>query len=332
MILQRLYAWYILIGMTLQEIYDIAVDMGIKSDPRGEAKVKKLLARFKKDYEALPEKKKKYYDLESWNNPYSDSRILFGDSKTPVKKVLAGIDAEEAEVLLMDRLNEKGGGYNVLISHHPSGHALASLDEVMDVQVDMFADAGVPVNVADALFGERKSMVRRRFGPLNHSRAVDAARLLEVPLLALHTIWDNLGNKFMTDFVNGKEYDTVGEVLERINEIPEFIEAIKGKAGPSIVAGSPNSRAGRVVVGFTGGTNPSKELYIEMAKAGVGTIVEMHVPEDALKEMKKLYINVIDCGHMAADSIGANLYLDALEKKGIETVACSGLIRVRRKG
>lgn len=318
--------------MTLQEIYEIAIDMGIKSDPRGEAKVKKLLARFKKDYEVLSEKKKKYYDLESWNNPYSDSRILFGDPKTPVKKVLAGIDAEEAEVLLMDRLNEKGGGYNVLISHHPSGHALASLDEVMDVQVDMFADAGVPVNVADALFGERKSMVRRRFGPLNHSRAVDAARLLEVPLLALHTIWDNLGNKFMTDFVNGKEYVTVGEVLERINEIPEFIEAIKGKAGPSIVAGSPNSRAGRVVVGFTGGTNPSKELYIEMAKAGVGTIVEMHVPEDALKEMKKLHINVIDCGHMAADSIGANLYLDALEKRGIETVACSGLIRVRRKG
>jgi len=33
---------------------------------------------------------------------------------------------------------------------------------------------------------------------------------------------------------------------------------------------------------------------------------------------------------MAADSIGANLYLDELEKKGIEVVPCSGLIRVKR--
>jgi len=34
---------------------------------------------------------------------------------------------------------------------------------------------------------------------------------------------------------------------------------------------------------------------------------------------------------MAADSIGANLFLDKLEKRGIEVIPCSGLIRVRRK-
>ncbi|KKP81075.1 MAG: hypothetical protein UR81_C0007G0001, partial [Candidatus Levybacteria bacterium GW2011_GWB1_35_5] len=82
---------------------------------------------------------------------------------------------------------------------------------------------------------------------------------------------------------------------------------------------------------FTGGTSPSKELYAELAKAGVGTLVEMHVSEEVLVELKKLHINIIECGHMAADSIGANLFLDQLEKKGVETIACSGLIRVRRK-
>ena len=91
------------------------------------------------------------------------------------------------------------------------------------------------------------------------------------------------------------------------------------------------SKAGKVVVGFTGGTNPSKELYVEMAKAGVGTIVEMHVPEDAVLELRKLHINIIDCGHMAADSIGANMYLDEVEKRGMEVISCSGLIRVKRK-
>lgn len=316
--------------MTLQEIYELALQMGIKADPRGLDGVKKYLTRIKKSYEEMPEKKKKFFDSETLTNPYSDSRILFGDSKMKVKKVLAGIDAEASEVLLVDRLNQKGQNIDLLISHHPSGHALASLHEVMDIQIDMFEAAGVPVNVAQALFDERKAVVKRRFGPLNHSRAVDAAKLLDIPLLALHTIWDNMGNDFLTKLLAGKKYDTVGEVLEQINEIPEFTEAIKGKSGPNIVCGSERSRAGRVVVGFTGGTNPSKELYIEMAKAGVGTLVEMHLPEEAVTELRKLHINVIDTGHMAADSIGANLYLDELEKRGVEVIPCSGLVRIKR--
>lgn len=316
--------------MTLQEIYDLALEMGIKADPRGSAAVKKFLEKRKKDHKEFPEKKKKFFDSETLKSPYSDSRILYGDPKTKIKKVLAGIDAEASEVLLMDRLNQKGEKYDLLISHHPSGHALASLHEVMDIQTDQFGDAGVPLNVADALLRDRQSEVKRRFGPMNHSRAIDAARLLGVPLLALHTIWDNLGNDFMRNYLAKKSFDTLGELLDYVNEIPEFVEAAKGKSAPSIVSGSENSRAGKVFVSFTGGTSPSKELYIELAKAGVGTVIEMHVPEEAIQELKKLHINVIDCGHMAADSIGANLFLDQLEKRGIKVTPCSGLIRVKR--
>jgi len=54
--------------------------------------------------------------------------------------------------------------------------------------------------------------------------------------------------------------------------------------------------------------------------------------DDAIKELKKLHINVINAGHMSSDSLGANLFFDVLEAKGIEIVPCSGLIRVKRKG
>jgi hypothetical protein len=74
--------------------------------------------------------------------------------------------------------------------------------------------------------------------------------------------------------------------------------------------------------------NPASDA--ELAKAGVGTLVDMHIPEDALKELKKLHVNVINAGHMASDSIGANIFLDLIEKKGVEIIAGSGLIRVRR--
>lgn len=317
--------------MTLQEIYDLGIQMGEKADPRGAEDVRKLLLKAKKDYEEMSAKKKKNFDLESLKNPYSDSRILFGNPKINVKKLMAGIDAGASEILLADRLNQKGEKIDLVVSHHPSGHALAGLHEVMDLQIAMFEKAGVPVNVASALFDERKAAVKRRISPLNHSQTVDCARLLKIPLLALHTIWDNLGNNFMENYISAKKFDTVSEVLECVNEIPEFMEAVKGKAGPFIASGSEGTKAGKVIVAFTGGTSPSKELYAELAKAGVGTIVEMHVPEESVLELRKLHINVVDTGHMAADSIGANLFLDEIERKGVKVVPCSGLIRIRRK-
>jgi putative NIF3 family GTP cyclohydrolase 1 type 2 len=316
--------------MTLQEIYELAIKMAIKADPRGEESVKKHLVKQSQKYKDLSEKNKKYFDKESLTNPYSDSRILYGDQKIKVKKILAGIDAQASEILLVDRLNQRGEKIDLLISHHPSGHALAALYEVMDIQVDMFAQSGVPENVAHSLFEEKKMIVQRKIKPSNLSQVIDTARLLDVPLLALHTAWDNLGNKFMTDYLKNKKFDNVGELLDYINEIPEFDKAHFMKMGPSIVLGSTERRTGKIMVGFTGGTNPSKELYVQMAKAGIGTLVEMHIPEESINELKKLHINVIDVGHIAADSIGANLFLDELEKKGIQIIPYSGLIRIKR--
>lgn len=304
--------------------------MGMEADPRGVAKVKRILEKTKKDYKDLSEKKKKYFDKESFENPYSDTRILLGDPKKTVKKVMAGIDANGTEVLLVDRLNEKGYGIDLLIAHHPSGHALASLHEVMDILVDTFAEKGVPENVAYGLLKESMGLVKRKFGPLNHSQAIDVAKLLGVPILALHTVWDNIGDAFMREYLSKRKFETVAEIVDAICEIPEFEEAVKGKNAPSVVSGSEYARPGKIVVSFTGGTNPSKELYMELAKAGVGTLVEMHIPEDSVQELKKAHINAIDVGHMAADSIGANIFLDELEKRSVEVVPASGLIRVSR--
>ena len=317
--------------MTLKQIYDLAIEMGITADPRGKEFVKKQLQTEKKDFEELPEKKKKYFDKETLTNPYSDTRYFAPDSKIEVKKILAGIDSDASEILLADRLNQKGAKIDLVIGHHPMGISLAGLHDVMDLQVDAFAEMGVPINVLHALMHERMGDIARRVHPNNHNQIVDTARLLEVPLMNLHTPWDNLGDKYMKDYILKKKYDRLEEVLETIMEIPEYQEASRGKNGPGIVAGSPKSRVGKIGIFFTGGTNPSKEVYIELAKAGVGTLIDMHIPEDALKELKKLHVNVVNAGHMAGDSIGANLFFDELEKRGIEIIPCSGLIRVKRK-
>jgi putative NIF3 family GTP cyclohydrolase 1 type 2 len=323
--------YYILDGMTIQEIYDLALEMGMKADPRGMASVKKYLQKIKKRYDELPEKRKNYFDKEALTNPYSDTRIFAADPKKEVKKILAGIDANATEVLLADRLNEKGAKIDLLIGHHPEGYAFASLHEVMDLQVEVSAEAGIPIHLADALLRERMKDVEIGIHPINHNQTIDAAKLLGIPFMTLHTVWDNLGDHFMKQYLNNKEFDTVGEVMDAMLEIPEYQEAKRGKAGPIIVSGTGTSRAGKIAIFFTGGTNPSKEWYLELAKAGVGTIIDMHIREDALKELRKLHVNVINAGHMSSDSIGANLFFDELENKGIEILPCSGLIRVKRK-
>ena len=306
--------------------------MAIKADPRGEAFVKKTLLKAKKDADSLSPKQKRFFDPETLKNPYSDTRIYFGDTKTQVKKILCGIDISSAEVLLFDRLNEKGMNFDLLMAHHPEGRSLTKLHETMEVQTDAYADSGVPVNVASDLMHSRMGDVERKIHPNNYNQAIDAAKLLNVPFMNCHTVSDNLANEFMVNFIKGKEYFTVGDIIEDMLEIPEYIEASKDGAGPLVVAGSEKSRAGKIAVFFTGGTNPSKDIYVELAKSGVGTIIDMHMPEDAIKEMKKHHVNVINAGHMSSDSIGLNMVFDALEKKGIEIVACSGFIRVSRKG
>ncbi len=317
--------------MTIQQIYDLAIEMGIKADPRGEQAVRKLLEKAKKDYKELSEKKKKYFDPETLTNPYSDTRIFVGEPNIQVKKILAGIDSDPSEILLADRLNQKGEAIDLVIGHHPMGISLAALHDVMDLQVDAGAQVGAPINVLHALMSERQDDIKRRIHPSNHNQVVDTARLLKIPLMNLHTTWDNQGDKFIKNYLSVKSFDRVSEVVDHLMELPEYQEAMKGKNGPEIVSGSPSSRAGKVAAIFTGGTNPSKEFYVELSKAGVGTLVDMHIPEDALKELKKLHMNVINAGHMASDSIGANIFFDELESKGIEIIPCSGFIRSRRK-
>ena len=182
--------------MTIQEIYQLAIEMGVEADPRGKEGVKRALKKRKKEYEELPENKKRDFDLESLHNPYSDTRILFGDPKKKVKKILVGIDIGSAEVILADRFNQKDEGIDLILGHHPHGAALAGLYEVVELQVDMLAKYGVPVNVAEGLLKERIAEVKRKIYPINHFRSVDTARLLNIPLICIHTPSDNLVFQF----------------------------------------------------------------------------------------------------------------------------------------
>lgn len=314
--------------MTTQEIYNLAVELGIKADLRGQAAVKKYLDRTKEKYERLDKEEKKEFDKENFTNPYNDTRILADNKKKKIKKVLVGIDMETPELLYA----KMEGDIDLVIGHHPEGKALADLSGVMDLQAQLLAGYGVPINIAESVLKPRISEVNRGTHPINHNRPVDMAKLLGIDYMCAHTIADNLGANFLTDILRRKKPEYVGDILKILKDISEFSEAIKINAGPRLFTGDKENSCGQVAVTeWTGGTSGSKEMYEKMAQAGIGTIIGMHMHEEHRAEAEKYHLNVVIAGHMACDSLGMNLFLDELEKKGIKVISCSGLIRIKRK-
>lgn len=301
--------------------------MGIDADFRGRDFINKLLAIKKEKYQKLSETEKENFDLEVLENPFLDSRILQVSDNKEIKKALVGIDISPAEILMAKEI----GGIDLIISHHPLGKALANLADVMELQADVLNQYGVPINVAEGLMKPRISEVARGVNSANHQRTVDAAKLLGYNLMCVHTPCDNMAAKFLKDKIEKADLFKLEDLIKLLKQIPEYKEAGKIGAGPKIFVGSPENRCGKIALTeITGGTEGSPKLYEKMAQAGIGTVVGMHISEEHKKEAEAANINVVIAGHISSDSIGVNLFLDELEKKGIEIVPCSGLIRILR--
>ena len=316
--------------MKLTDIYKLAINAGIKADPRGAKLIKEQLAKKATAFKKLDKDEQALFDKEKLKNPYADTRVLVGDPEMEIRGLIAGIDMESPEILLADRLRERGADIDLVMAHHPEGMALAALHDVMGVQADLWHQYGVPINVGDSLIDRRAKEVQRALSPANHNRAVDAAQNLDMALMCVHTPSDNLVSIFLQDHFAKEKPVLVDDVVRTLNTIPEYEQASRLSAGPRIVVGAGNRRAGRVMVMMTGGTGGPEESIEKLASAGVGTLVEMHIDEKLKKKAEEHHLNVIVAGHIASDSIGMNLLLDQLEGKGVEIRTCSGLIRIKR--
>ncbi|MCE5296111.1 MAG: NGG1p interacting factor NIF3, partial [Euryarchaeota archaeon] len=312
------------------EIYRMAIELGMENDPRNKDELASDLRRVQKEYDTMDPKEKARFDTDRLWNPYADSRVLNGSLDTEIRGVLWGIDITPAEMLLADRLKEKGKKIDAVIGHHPRGKAVASLHEVMHVMEYLMQGEGVPITVAEDMLAPRIREVHNSIAGQNHNQVVDAARLLDIPLMCLHCCTDNLVQKYIETLVERTDPERVGDILDALLELPEHDHMARNGNPPEIYVGDRNRRAGKVMVKMCGGTAGPKEMFEKLSNAGVGTYMCMHLPDNQLEEAKKHHINVIITGHMASDSLGVNLLADKVEARGVEIIPCSGLVRVRR--
>lgn len=312
--------------MKINEIYKLAIELGIENDLRGRQKVNEHLDRIKKKFDSLPEKEKDFFDQELLVNPYPDSRILHDNGKD-VKKILVGIDIEGAELLIASQM----GDIDLVIAHHPEGRGLSDLSACMELQAEVLAMYGVPINIAQGLLEPRMSEIARGVNPINHFRSVDMAKQLNMGFMCVHTPCDNMVATFLKKRVEEANLMYVSDVMALFEDVPEYVESKKQGLGPVLFCGKKDNFCGKVAVTeITGGTEGTHDIYKHLASVGIGTTLGMHMSEKHTESAKQAHINSVILGHMSSDSIGVNLFLDELQKRGIEIISISGLIRVSR--
>lgn len=319
--------------MKLEQLYRKAVKIGIENDLRGKEEIKKILNEEKEKFDSLKKDELEYYDKDRLFNPFSDSRVLNGELNTEVKKVIVGIDMETGEMLLTYLLNKDlGQKIDLIIAHHPEGYALAQLYDVMKLQADLMASYGINISVAEQLMEKRISEIERRLMPVNHTRAVDAAKVLGIPMMCIHTPADNCVTNYLKKTFEKQKPYKLKDLLKILKNIPEYKKSAKLQVPPKIVSGSENSKCGKIYVDMTGGTEGSKEIFEKYANSGVSTLVGMHLSEEHLENAKKAKLNVVIAGHISSDVLGLNLLFDEIGKEEkLEFVGISGFERMRRK-
>ena len=318
--------------MKLKKIYEEAVKKGKEADPRSPKEIERVLKSRRDAFNKLTAQDKKYFDTETLTNPYSDTRILWGNPNAEIKSMIVGIDIEGPELLLIDALKKNGTKIDLALAHHPEGHAFANFYETMDVQVDIFAQTGMSLSAAQNMLSERKGQVERRVSAANHERTIDIARLLDINFVCMHTVCDNLVYRYMSKIMQQKKPKTIADVLSVLYGIPEYQHAAKINNPPKIFIGSKNARVSKVHFEFTGGTEGPQGIYDNLSAQGVDTIIAMHQSENHYEKCKKANINVIVASHIASDNIGVNLMLDHLTRQGKCTIhEFSGFKRVVRK-
>ncbi|MCJ7471751.1 MAG: hypothetical protein MUP02_02920 [Actinobacteria bacterium] len=272
-----------------------------------------------------------YQDSGKYDGDYNDCTIINGDPGLEIKKVYTAIDVEVSELLLVRELNDKGAGIDGIISHHPMGSGAYRLTDVVDIQKYNWERYGVNQKIADGIIERMIEEENIELRSRNFLAVESASKLLEIPVMCIHTAIDNVVQNFFEKIFNKNSFSTLGDAFKKIESIPECIKTSASGDIPFIVKKiNIDSPLGKIMVDMTGGVDPDSDIFKSLKKAGINTLIAMHYSLDNIKAIKKNKLNAIICGHMACDSIGLNIYSDLLEQGGIEIVAGSGFYRHRR--
>jgi putative NIF3 family GTP cyclohydrolase 1 type 2 len=236
-----------------------------------------------------------------------------------IRKVLFAVDGGTAEVAAAKSL-----GYDAFIAHHPMGPARLKLHRVVGRQMGFMLEKGVPRKVAKAATEELTRRIEVRSHPANYLQDVDLARRLRLPLMNIHLPIDQVTREFLIGAIWKSKAKTVGDLIESLEKILEFARA---KTRIEVRVGSRDNALGKWALVFAAGTNGGYPVAKAYFDSGIDTVIYLHIDYDELVKLKREGRgNLVVLGHMAGDSIGINMFLGELGKRGV-TADTLGVVR-----
>ncbi len=319
--------------MTLRELYETSIQLGMALDVRGEAALQQQLEQRRAEYAALPDWEQPFYDQERFRNPFGDVRIVNGPADVELQTVLLGINIGLDELLLADRLRSKGTKIDAVIAHHTNGIgiAISLVHDFMPVAIDFLAGEGVPRGDAEACINryiEEKEQALEdtaRMGP-------DMAALLGFPLACIHTPADYYIGEGVRPVVEAARPETVADVVRALMVIPEVQSAAHIGVEPRVMSGEARWPAGRMLLKFGGGYGLPPDAYTLLGKAGVNTVVQIGCTPTQALAAQGAGVAIVRIAHAACDNIGINLLLDEVERRlgPLNVIPCNYFERIRR--
>jgi hypothetical protein len=320
--------------MNLRELYDTSVRLGMKLDPRGEGALEEQLEQRRVEYEQLPEWERPFYDQERFRNPYGDVRLVRGPADTELQSILVGIDIHVEELLLADRLREKGRCVDAVIAHHVHGvgRSASLVYDFMTVDIECLVAEGVSRSAAEATmipYLESKLAGLEDF----HRLGPDAADLLDLPLACIHTPADYYITEGIRQVLEREQPATLGDCVPALLTIPELESAAHLGVFPRIIGAPPERELGRTFFKFGGGYILPPAAYPLLGAAGVRTVFQIHCDQVHADAAAAAGIAIVRVPHAAGDNLGINLLLDEVEASmgSLEVIGCGGFERITRR-
>lgn len=326
--------------MNINEFCDKAILVGIKNDPRGSIIAKQKIEKIKNVYANLPKREKPFFDKELLKNPYPDSRIVWGEKLKlkEIESIVCGIDIGPAEIVAVNALELDP---SMILSHHPIGKASCAMWQVLEMQIGIYKKFGINVGAfsdfteycsIEAQYEDEKRLIREMFSEDNTERESSLAALFGYALVSMHTIADNCVSKYLQEMINDTKPRKVNGIINLLRTIPEYRRAEKDELiGPRVISGNKNNKTGKIMVDMTSGSESPVGVIPAISKAGIGTIVSMHVSSDWYEEAERHQINIVCAGHMSSDALGVNLLLDEILPYDVDVHCISGFVRYERK-
>jgi hypothetical protein len=247
---------------------------------------------------------------------------------TNVRRVLFGIDVDPADLLLA-----KDKGYDLVISHHPTGgSAVLDFPKVLAKHADILLRHGVPKDAAEAAIQELQEEREPRAHAENYDHLPSVARLVGIGLMCIHNPCDEIGRRVMDETLRARlpSNPRVRDAVEILRSLPEFRAA---KTAIVQRMGRPDAPLGKWAVHHGAGTNGGVPVARAAFDHGIDTVFYIHIDAGALRRLWEVYgregsKNLVVTGHLASDSIGINVLVRELRAKGIRVDTYSGIVDV----